>query len=748
MNIRKYRWVACLLVCAMMLGMWNGNVAKGEGETTMGKMEECQQIEYVNIKIQEPVAEKALADTASIESATVKSVLQTDQEIISVSEENASVDTVTIEKGLKWFKGNNPIKEGEKADYYTAYTVEMELIPGKNYEFVKQPEININGKKVNDIKLINGKMTIRYTFPETNKGLIECVSINMPALIAGKGFPEPTICQSDTDKVEIITERVSWKKNDEVIDINSEMVDYDTTYKVDISLQAKAKYEFEEKKLKIKIGSKELTGTLQEGIVTVCYQFDDPTSKELISEVKIDSIPEPIPGRELALASSVNTAQKVSVQNVEWKEIGNKNANPQIADYDTEYKVFITLKAEDKCQFAEELQVTIGNLGVDSVTLSSNNMKVIVSKKFEKTEKKSVEKVEIKEIPSPQAGQVLVDTASTEMEQEAGVEKVEWMRINKNNKEPVGKGEIADYDTEYEVVITLKAGDKCWFDEDLQVTIGGLAGTVSSNNGDTVTVSYTFPKTQIKPIPKADQSILPTPPTYTLTLNLNKGTLSQQLTIHFTADEISKLSLPTPTCKGYKFIGWYDGKNRIEKITEAKDITLKAQWIKGSIDLKYQSVLTWSKYLDPDVKLTKITIEKKYTKHVKINQKKGTMEGKKYVKKAKVTLTINGKKVDVTVKRLSPKPKVKIVKAGKRIPYVIGIYRTFKLSYKYESGATRAVAEYSYKKKRGFKKCVKALNTLKGGSVSVKKGRTVYFRVTIYYGKWKSPKSELTVLKG
>lgn len=224
--------------------------------------------------------------------------------------------------------------------------------------------------------------------------------------------------------------------------------------------------------------------------------------------------------------------------------------------------------------------------------------------------------------------------------------------------------------------------------------------------------------------------------------------MSQQLTIPFTADGISKLSLPTPTRKGYKFIGWYDGKNRIEKITEAKDVTLKAQWIKGSIDLKYQSALKWSKYLDQDVKLTKITIEKKYTKHVKINPKKGTMEGKKYFKKAKVTLTINGKKVDVTVKRLSPKPKVKIVKAGKRIPYVIGIYRTFKLSYKYESGATRAVAEYSYKKKRGFKKCVKALNTLKGGSVSVKKGRTVYFRVTIYYGKWKSPKSELTVLKG
>lgn len=208
------------------------------------------------------------------------------------------------------------------------------------------------------------------------------------------------------------------------------------------------------------------------------------------------------------------------------------------------------------------------------------------------------------------------------------------------------------------------------------------------------------------------------------------------------------MSLPTPSRKGYKFIGWYNGKNRVEKITVAKDLTLKAQWVQASIDLKYQSTLKWSKYLSPDVKLTKSVIEKKYTKYVKINQKKGTMEGKKYFKKAKVTLRINGKSIDVTVKRLSPKPKVKIVKAGKRIPYAIGVYRTFKLSYKHEPGATRAVAEYSYKKKSGFKKCVKELNTLKGGSVSVKKGRTAYFRVTVYYGKYKSSKSELVVLKG
>lgn len=95
-----------------------------------------------------------------------------------------------------------------------------------------------------------------------------------------------------------------------------------------------------------------------------------------------------------------------------------------------------------------------------------------------------------------------------------------------------------------------------------------------------------------------------------------------------------------------------------------------------------------------------------------------------------------------------PEAKIKIKKAGKRRRYVIGVYRTYELAYAYKPGATGAVAEYSYKKEGKYKKCVKALNRLKGGSVSVKKGRTVYMRVKIYYGKNDYSKSKPKPLKG
>lgn len=251
-------------------------------------------------------------------------------------------------------------------------------------------------------------------------------------------------------------------------------------------------------------------------------------------------------------------------------------------------------------------------------------------------------------------------------------------------------------------------------------------------------------------VPPASPSPSLVPPmTYTVTLEANGGSVSQK-SISFTAEEISKVKLPEPTRKKYVFIGWYEGKKRVEKLTEPRNITLKAQWVTASVEMGYLGTLKWGKFkLSPDVKLSEVSIEKKYKKFVKINKKKKTLKGKKYFKKAKLTLKIDGKPVTgVVLKMKLPKAEIKIKKAGKRIRYVIGVYRTYELAYAYKPGATGAVAEYSYKKKGKYKKCVKALNRLKGGSVSVKKGRTVYMRVKIYYGTNDYSKSKPKPLKG
>lgn len=256
------------------------------------------------------------------------------------------------------------------------------------------------------------------------------------------------------------------------------------------------------------------------------------------------------------------------------------------------------------------------------------------------------------------------------------------------------------------------------------------------------------PGESASPVPSIDPSLFPTIPpiTYTIKLDVNGGVVSQSF-IEFTAMQIGTLTLPEPTRKGYIFIGWYDGKTRVEKITAVKNITLKAQWAKKELKCTYPN-LDLKKAVSSDVKLEKVSIEKKYTKFVKINQKKGTIKAKKYFKKAKVCLMIDGKKVDVIVELKLPQPKVKATE-GKMKHYATGAYREFKFSYKnVAAGATKVVAEYKPSNAKKFKKCGSLQNRFKGAYAVVKKGKSVWFRVTVYYGKYASPKSKKIPLKG
>lgn len=242
-----------------------------------------------------------------------------------------------------------------------------------------------------------------------------------------------------------------------------------------------------------------------------------------------------------------------------------------------------------------------------------------------------------------------------------------------------------------------------------------------------------------------------TPPTYTITFNANGGVVSEK-SITYTAEQLGTIKLPEPTRKDYLFIGWYDGKTRVEKITVVKNVSLKAQWVKKKKISGYYSKLDLKKILklSSDVKIDEgsIKIEKKFRKNVKINQKKKLVTVKKYFKKAKLSLKINGKEVTVTVNVKLPQPVIKVTRAKKAIAYTTGVYRKFNFKYVYQKGATRAVAEYYSQKKGKYVKCSSIQNRLKGAYANVRKGTSVFFRVTIYYGKYKSPISTTKELKG
>lgn len=242
-----------------------------------------------------------------------------------------------------------------------------------------------------------------------------------------------------------------------------------------------------------------------------------------------------------------------------------------------------------------------------------------------------------------------------------------------------------------------------------------------------------------------------TPPAYTITFNANGGVVSEK-SITYTAEQLGTIKLPEPTRKDYLFIGWYDGKTRVEKIKVVKNLSLKAQWVKKKKISGYYPKLDLKKILklSSDVKIDEgsIKIEKKFRKKVKINQKKKLVTVKKYFKKAKLSLKINGKEVTVTVNVKLPQPVIKVTRAKKAIAYTTGVYRKFNFKYLYQKGATRAVAEYYSQKKGKYVKCSSIQNRLKGAYANVRKGTSVFFRVTIYYGKYKSPQSATKELKG
>lgn len=454
-------------------------------------------------------------------------------------------------------------------------------------------------------------------------------------------------------------------------------------------------------------------------ITQVKIGMDEPElGKQLPSQVNV---------QEVKVESS--TIETISVESA-TVEIGTiswsskKSEDPEFQKIDgwqahqvednTEYKVEITLKAAEGCKFKKGVNVYMGEKEKPYDKLeNSDEGKVTVSWNFT-----------VGKVPAPTPTPSVTPTSSPEPTPTAAPTSLP------ETMPPATPTPSPSVTPTQPPVATEKPAQS--------------ASPTKEPSPDTPPIETALPF--VSPSP----SLAP-PVTYTVTLEANGGTVTQK-SISFTAEEVSKIKLPKPARKKYVFIGWYEGKKRVEKLTELRNITLKAQWVTASVDMGYLGTLKWEKFkLSSDVKLTEVSIEKKYKKFVKINNKKKTLKGKKkkYFKKAKLTLKIDGKNVSgVVLKMKLPKAEIKIKKAGGRKRYVIGVYRTYELGYAYKPGAIGAVAEYSYKKKGKYKKCVKALNRLKGGSVSVKKGRTVYMRVKIYYGKNDYSKSKPKPLKG
>lgn len=66
---------------------------------------------------------------------------------------------------------------------------------------------------------------------------------------------------------------------------------------------------------------------------------------------------------------------------------------------------------------------------------------------------------------------------------------------------------------------------------------------------------------------------------YTITFDTNGGSKISSITF----EKGEKVSLPIPTREGYEFLGWFDGDEKITKVSQiTKDVKLVAKWEKGT----------------------------------------------------------------------------------------------------------------------------------------------------------------------
>lgn len=769
------------------------------------------------------------------ETPTISTPPSTPQEIENIKIDNIAVpeggktlptvspriDTPGIEiktiEWVEWQEENSQIVPiGSDVIYGATYELHLTLKAVEGYIFAQNVAVTVadeSGKihKLDVTKDENGEIIVTIKFEIEPKEIEEVTISNITKPEINKTLPtvSPMIGTPGIDTPGI---EIEWRYEDgNTVDAEG-TVEYDTPYKLCLTLKTKWGYKFAEE---VNVIATDDSGKVYEpnvakgenGEIIVTITFDEYKSIE-IKELTISNITAPKGGEStFPPISPTIDPQGIEVSAVKWQDKDDQEVEGEV-DYGAAYKLCLTLKAQQGYKFPEyvknDLTVNIEgkvkeDVEVDYEKEEKGEGNVIVKVKYTTEQKPSpqpptpspelpqppteitiINKVTISGITLPEGGESSFPLISPTIEPQG----IKTLTANWQDKYGQKVGGGVGYNTGYNLFLELEAEAGFIFSENVTVTVETNKDNFDLNfkkekneNGEitriTVTITFTTDPSPQSPTPtpsgepsqppvatpsgKPSQSQAPmptlqptgTPGTYTITLNANGGILSQKK-ITFTADQMSKVKLPTPKKKGFLFIGWYQGKTRVSQITKANNISLKAQWIKSTIKLTYQSTIKCvSKLkLSSDVKLEKIKIEKKYKKYITVNKKKMTMKGTKYVKKAVATVTIDGEEFKVTVKMKLPKPKVKIVKSGKPIAYAIGIYRTFKLSYKYAHGAKKAVAEYSSKEKKGYKKCGQVLNKLNGGSASVRKGTKIYMRVTIYYGKKASKTSEPICLKG
>lgn len=208
----------------------------------------------------------------------------------------------------------------------------------------------------------------------------------------------------------------------------------------------------------------------------------DKLDGKTLKEVAL-TIPAPVKGGNAAIAPVVTG--NAAVENFEWSP---KTANGVFAP-NTEYTLTVKLKpTADMDTVSAYLTATV-NDSAASVSIDENAQTITVTYTFPKTEEAKV----LKEIPLNVIEPIRWESSEkspTTTNTQVTVESFEWSPQTPN-------GRFAP-DTEYTLTVTLKpTADTDIISEYLTATVNGSAALVSvDESAQTITVTYTFPKTE------------------------------------------------------------------------------------------------------------------------------------------------------------------------------------------------------------------------------------------------------------
>ena len=366
-------------------------------------------------------------------------------------------------------------------DAGTTYTVSV--VAKTTDKFSPSVSATVNGKTATSVTLSNSNKTatVTYKFPATDSAdlmsKIEVTGLTAPVTAA---TPDKTasVTTDEGSSSATITE-ISWSPSDSYFLL-------DKAYTVKIKIKPSSKEYAWDSSLTATIGGKTLTSsqiTKSDDVVTLTYTYPKTTVLGTISSMNLQ-VSAPVVGNS---PSATVTSKTTGISGTAvWSPSGKFQP-------DTSYTTTITVKTNYGYLLGSTVSATVN--GATAYAIKYSDTEATVSYTFAQIA--SVDSVDVR-IAAPATGDtaaVKPDRVTSKPESSANAATIQWSPALVDGAFEAG--------TEYTATVTIPiiSSSNSVFDKETIVYINGEKAEVVSVSSNSITATYTFPKTTFIPNP-------------------------------------------------------------------------------------------------------------------------------------------------------------------------------------------------------------------------------------------------------